>query len=434
MATRFGDMDRPPIAMVGIGIRLPGGVEDAGQPLEVLAQERVGVYVGGFTHHYGQMLFSGGAEGRAKAEAHTSTGIAMTMLSNRVFYVFGFTGPSMSVDTACSSSLVALDPAAKAIQNDDTDAALVGGVNAMISPNFTIAASQGGFLSPTSTSRPFDASANGYVRGEGAGIVLLRRLDDALRDGQRIHAIIRGTAITQDGRTNGITVPNPRSQTAAMLRAMDLAEIRPEECCYVEAHGTGTPVGDPIEARAVSDAYVARGIRDDALLISSVKGNIGHLEAAAGVASLVKAVLCLENRSVPPQAGLSAVNPELDLKGRGLRLPFTQTTLRPTACDQLIIGVNSFGFGGTNAHAVLQEAPVQDTQQAHRAGVPRPLLLPARTQQAGRNNARLLADHLASGADPDETASALITCRTHHPQFRAVAIGNNTETLCGQVP
>jgi acyl transferase domain-containing protein len=185
----------------------------------------------------------------------------------------------------------------------------------MLAPNFTIAASQGGFLSPTSTSHPFDASANGYVRGEGSGIVVLKRLADAVREGDRIYALIRGTAVTQDGHTNGITVPNGESQQLAMRNALAEAGVAASGIQYVEAHGTGTAVGDPIEANAIGEVY-GRGSgrpRGERCVMSSAKANIGHLEAAAGAASLIKAVLCLTHGQVPPQIHLTTPNPEIDL-------------------------------------------------------------------------------------------------------------------------
>src|SRR3954447_3595346 len=244
-------------------------LEDAGAPLEQLAGSSTGVFVGGFTLDYSQLQFGGMASGRSNLAAHTATGVVMTMLANRISHAFDFVGPSMAVDTACSSSLVAVHLACQSLWSGESETALAGGVNLMLAPNFTIAASQGGFLSPTSRSRAFDADADGYVRGEGAGIVMLKRLDAAQRDGDHVYAVIRGTAVSQDGRTNGITVPNGESQKLAMRRALAEAGVAPASIAYVEAHGTGTPVGDPIEVNAIGEVYGEGRSNDDPAIVAS---------------------------------------------------------------------------------------------------------------------------------------------------------------------
>ncbi len=404
-------------------------VEDAGLRLEDLAGTDVGVYVGGFTADYSQLMFAGGDEGRRRLESHTSTGVVMTMLSNRISHALDLCGPSMTVDTACSSSLVAVHLACEAIRRGECGAALVGGVNVMLSPSFTIAASQGGFLSPTSTSAPFDADADGYVRGEGAGIVLLKPLEAALRDGDRVHAVLRGTAVTQDGRTNGITVPNAVSQQQAMRRALSRSGVTPAECSFVEAHGTGTPVGDPIEARAIGDVYGTAPGRANPVLMSSVKGNIGHLEAAAGVVGLIKAALCLEHRSVPAQHGLRSVNPQIDVQGWGLDVPMSVRELPARADAPLVGAVNSFGFGGTNAHVVLTEhrAPVlparADVPAPAAGGLPVVIPVSARGEASLRHLAADYAGMLEAGATVPGLAHALVRRRTTHdgPRLAVVA-------------
>src|SRR3954452_22285528 len=209
-------------------------LEGGGAPLEQLAGSPTGVFVGGFTLDYSQLQFGGMASGRSNLEAHTATGVVMTMLANRISHAFDFVGPSMAIDTACSSSLVAVHLACQSLWSGESQAALAGGVNLMLTPNFTIAASQGGFLRPRSQSRAFDAQADGYVRGEGAGVVVLKPLADAQRDGDHIYAVIRGTAVSQDGRTNGITVPNGESQKIAMRRALAEAGVAPASVSYVE--------------------------------------------------------------------------------------------------------------------------------------------------------------------------------------------------------
>ncbi|HKT03771.1 MAG TPA: polyketide synthase, partial [Rugosimonospora sp.] len=329
-------------------------IEDAGTPLERLAGTAVGVFVGGFTLDYSQMQF--GDADRSAVAAHTATGTVMTMLSNRISHAFDFVGPSLTVDTACSSSLVAVHLACRSLWAGESTLALAGGVNLMLSPNFTIAASQGGFLSPTSRSRPFTAGADGYVRGEGAAVVVLKRLSDATADGDAVYTVICGTGITQDGRTSGITVPNGASQQRAMRAALSAAAVAPASVRYVEAHGTGTQVGDPIEVNAIGAVYGPDRGPDDRCLIASVKASIGHLEAAAGAAGLVKAALCVWHRQLPAHPPIEAGNPAIDLDALRLTIPTGSTPLAPS--DGVVrAAVNSFGFGGTNAHVVIESAP-----------------------------------------------------------------------------
>ena len=231
-------------------------LEDAGQVAERLAGSDTGVFVGGFTLDY-QLLQNYGVYSRYQLQSHSATGMMMTMLANRLSYFFDFRGPSMAIDTACSASLVATHLAVQSIWNGECALALAGGSNVMIAPNMTIAESKGGFLSPDGRCKTFDASANGYARGEGAAVVLLKLLDRALADRDPIYALIRGTAVTQDGHTTGITVPNQVAQERAMRRAYRIAGLLPSQVQYVEAHGTGTSVGDPIEARAIGSVMSA---------------------------------------------------------------------------------------------------------------------------------------------------------------------------------
>ena len=408
-------------------------LEDAGVTLENVAGSATGVFVGGFTLDYSQLQFSGAEQARTNLRAHTATGIVMTMLANRISHAFDLLGPSMTIDTACSSSLVAVHLACSSIWSGESTMALAGGVNLMLTPNFTIAASQGGFLSPTSRSRAFDADADGYVRGEGAGVVVLKPLADALADGDRVYAVIKGTAVTQDGHTNGITVPNGESQKLAVRNALKLARVSPETVSYVEAHGTGTPVGDPIEVNAIGEIYGAGRTAGNWCLVSSVKTNIGHLEAAAGVAALIKTALCLRHGQVPPHLNLSTVNPKIDLDALGLRVPRAVEPL--TASNGLTrAAVNSFGFGGTNAHAVLQTAPVPagpgalPEQPAPAQGLMPVLPLsarsgPALTELAGRY--RALADQHSLA----DLAGAASLRRSQHRQARLAIVTDSPDEL-----
>ncbi|WP_335936126.1 non-ribosomal peptide synthetase/type I polyketide synthase [Streptomyces sp. PTD5-9] len=336
-------------------------LEDGGQRPAELAGSNTAVYVGAFTLDYKILQFSD--LGFGSLAAHTATGTMMTMVSNRLSYCFDFRGPSLSIDTACSSSLVAVHLACRSLHSRETDLALAGGVLLHMAPQYTIAETKGGFLSADGRSRTFDAAADGYVRAEGVGMVALKRLDDALRDGDPVHAVILGTGVNQDGRTNGITVPSADAQVTLIRRVCAEAGITPGSLQYVEAHGTSTPVGDPIEANALSRALSEGRRPDDPCYVGSVKTNIGHAESAAGVAGLIKTVLCLKHRRIPPHINLERINPAIDAESAPYRIPVEPTDW-PAHEGPARAGVNSFGFGGTNAHVVLEEAPEREAPRA----------------------------------------------------------------------
>lgn len=331
-------------------------LEDAGAVPATLKHRPVGVFMGGFTLDY-MLMQLGGAEYRS-VEPHTATGSMMTLLANRLSYVFGFQGPSIALDTACSSSLVAVHLACNSLNAFESEIAVAGGVNALLGPAYTIAESRAGMLSPTGRSRAFDARADGYVRGEGAGIVVLKRLADAEAAGDHIYAVIRGTAVNQDGQSDGLTVPSGDAQQKLMRQACAKAGIAPCDIDYVEAHGTGTPVGDPIEANAIGSVISEGRDAGNPCLIGSIKTNFGHTEAAAGVAGLIKASLVLNHRQAPPHLHLASPNPKIDLAALKLKVVDVMTAL-PLRARDLVASVNSFGFGGTNAHVVLTESPKQ---------------------------------------------------------------------------
>ncbi|MET8838696.1 amino acid adenylation domain-containing protein [Streptomyces rubiginosohelvolus] len=331
-------------------------LEDGGQRPADLAGGNVAVYVGAFTLDYKILQFAD--LGFTSLAAHTATGTMMTMVSNRISYCFDFRGPSLSVDTACSSSLVAVHLACQALHNGETDLALAGGTLLHMAPQYTVAETKGGFLSPEGRSRTFDAAADGYVRAEGVGLVALKRLDDAVRDGDRIHAVILASGVNQDGHTNGITVPNPDAQVDLIRRVCAEAGITPGDLQYMEAHGTSTPVGDPIEANALARALAVGRVPGARAYVGSVKTNIGHTESAAGIAGLIKTVLSIEHRTIPPHINLENLNPAIDPATLPYEIP-TRPTDWPAHDGPARAGVNSFGFGGTNAHVVLEEAPPQ---------------------------------------------------------------------------
>jgi acyl transferase domain-containing protein/aryl carrier-like protein len=405
-------------------------LEDAGQVADQLVGSNTGVFIGGFTLDY-QLIQNFGVFSRYELQAHSATGMMMTMLANRISYVFGFHGPSLAVDTACSSSLVAVHLACQSIWNGECSLAIAGGVNTMIAPTMTIAESKGGFLSPDGRCKAFDASANGYARGEGAGVVLIKPLSRAQADGDPIYALIRGTAVTQDGHTNGITVPNGAAQEAVMRLAYQRAGILPKDIQYVEAHGTGTPVGDPIEAHAIGTVLSADRPATEKCIIGSVKTNIGHLEAAAGVAGLIKTALALKHRQIPPHLHFHNPNPDIPFEELQLRVP-TSLEPWPATDGPALAGINSFGFGGTNAHVVLQEAPPISAVEPQTSESERPYLLPisAQSVEALVASARSYRDFLADDpAQLHDIAYSASVRRTHHDHRLALVVHSKAEAI-----
>ncbi|MFF1920082.1 amino acid adenylation domain-containing protein [Streptomyces sp. NPDC058221] len=331
-------------------------LEDGGQVPADLAGSDTAVYVGAFTLDYKILQFADLSFGTLAA--HTATGTMMTMVSNRISHSFDFRGPSLSVDTACSSSLVAVHLACQSLNRRESGLALAGGVLLHMAPQYTVAETKGGFLSPEGRSRTFDASADGYVRAEGVALVALKRLEDAVRDGDPIHAVILGSGVNQDGRTNGVTVPSADAQVSLVRRVCAEAGITPGDLQYVEAHGTSTPVGDPIEANALSRALTIGRAPGARCYVGSVKANIGHTESAAGVVGLIKTALALKHRRIPPHINLDTVNPAIDQSSSPYEIP-TRVTDWPEHEGPARAGVNAFGFGGTNAHVVLEEPPAR---------------------------------------------------------------------------
>lgn len=336
--------------------------EDAGIPLGAVAGSDTGVYVGAFMLDH--LLTNMGPMNRQIIGPHSAVGATMTILANRLSYTFDLRGPSFALDTACSSSLVAINEACQDLWRGACRLALAGGVSLMVRPEIWVAMCKGKFLSPDGRCKSFDARANGYARGEGAGVVLLKPLSRAIADGDRIYATIVSAGVNQDGRTPSITQPSPEAQTALIARVCREAGVDPGAVQYFEAHGTGTALGDPLEMRALGGAgHTAQ--RATPAWVGSVKANIGHLEAAAGVAGLIKAALCLQRERVPPQANLETPNPAIPFAELGLRLPRGVEALE-RAGEPLRAGVNSFGYGGTNAHVLLQEAPGREDRSAPR--------------------------------------------------------------------
>ncbi len=342
-------------------------IEDAGWTLDSIRNSRAGVFVGGFT--LDNLLTQLGLLGRDRITPQTSTSSTMVMLSNRISYVFDLKGPSLTMDTACSSSLVAIHQAAQSIWSGESEWAIAGGVNAILVPEFSISMTKGQFLASDSRSRSFGEGGDGYGRGEGAAVLILKPLSKAIRDGDSIHGTLLGTGCNQDGRTSALTVPNMDAQVELMRRVVLEAGIEPSDVGYVEAHGTGTPTGDPIEFNAIQSVFATKG---QETFLGSIKSNIGHLEAAAGVAGVLKALLAAKNGKIPRSLHSETINPAIAIEGSGLDVPQRLTEF-PESNGRMIAAINSFGYGGTNANAIVSSylpmVPEVDTFEGNGEGL-----------------------------------------------------------------
>jgi phthiocerol/phenolphthiocerol synthesis type-I polyketide synthase D len=327
-------------------------LEHAGISPAALAGSATGVFVGVSAGEYGARSLSELAE----VDAWSGTGGALSVAANRLSYALDLRGPSVAVDTACSSSLVAVHLGMQSLRSGESDLALAAGANLLLGPAVTAAFHEMGVISPTGRCQPFSASADGIVRAEGAGVVVLKRLADATRDGDRVLAVLRGSAVNQDGRSNGITAPNVEAQEDLLRLAYRSARLDPSDIDYVEAHGTGTLLGDPIEARALGAVLGAGRSASGPLLVGSVKSNLGHLEAAAGIVGLIKLVLAVGRRRIPASLHYADHHPHIDFSALGLSVA-DRSVDWPRAGRPARGGVSAFGFGGTNAHVVVEEAP-----------------------------------------------------------------------------
>ncbi len=402
--------------------------EDGGQTLEQIRASHTGVFVGISTTDYAAMQIDG--DGHSAADIYSATGSTLSIAANRVSYCFDLRGPSIAVDTACSSSLTACHVACQSIWRGDCKMAVVAGVNALLNQDNYVAFSRMSMLSPDGRCKAFDASANGFVRAEGVGAVVLKPLSAARAAGDKIYAVIRGTAANQDGRTNGITLPSQHAQEALIRQACRAANVSPGDIGYVEAHGTGTPVGDPIETAALGSA-LCEG-RSDACLIGSVKTNLGHLEAASGIASLIKVALILKRQTVPPSLHFRNPNPNIHFERLNLRVVHELQAF-PRRSGPLLAGINSFGFGGANAHVILEAAPAQPHKNKLPAsdGVGKPVLLPisAHSQEALHGAARKYRALLAEGKTDVRALCGAAAGRRSHFAHRLCVVGSHRAEL-----
>lgn len=367
-------------------------LEDAGVPPMLLRGSLTGVFVGISANDYHSLQLSD----KKQIDVHSNSGGTLSIAANRVSYLLDLRGPSVSVDTACSSALVAISLACQAIWSGTCDSALAGGANALISPNSSIGFSKAGMLSPSGQCYAFDERANGYVRGEGAGLVYLKPLSKAQQDGDRIYAVVRAAVVNQDGHTSSMTVPGVRSQMEMLRQAYRHAGISPLQVDYVEAHGTGTPVGDPIESEALGNVLGVGRPANQKCLIGSVKTNIGHLESGSGIAGMIKAALVLHHRMIPPNQNFETPNPGIPFEKLGLEVVKELQPLSSPVDRLPVVGVNSFGFGGTNAHVVLEAAPLSiqspPASGRQRTAV-RPLVLPISARDRNALRAYVTAYH-----------------------------------------
>ncbi|MER7466415.1 type I polyketide synthase [Streptomyces sp. NPDC097981] len=397
-------------------------LDDAAIDPARLAGSDTAVYVGISDASYGALQMSS----LRTVGAYTMAGAASSIAANRVSYAFDLHGPSMAIDTACSSSLVALDRACHTLWEGTSSMAVCGGANVLISPFHYVGFSQASMLSARGKCASFSARADGFIRAEGGGVVLLKRLTEALADGDRVHGVILGSGVNSDGRTMGLSLPNPRAQEDLLRQVYARAGVHPDELVYFEAHGTGTAVGDPLEAHAIGRALGIRRISGE-LPIGSVKTNIGHLEPASGMARLFKALLVLRHRTIP--ASLHAEPPHPDIDFAGLGLSVTSRSRQPAPADRPVVGVNSFGFGGTNAHTVLTCAPPRRrTEPDPPPAEGLPVLVSARSAQALAEAAAKAAAQLRTTAPEEFYDLAYTSClrRSRH-EYRAVVLARTPQ-------
>jgi malonyl CoA-acyl carrier protein transacylase len=403
-------------------------LEDAGQVPEHLSGTKTGVFIGIGTHDYSVLVWNNPVN-----EPYATTGTGNCIAANRISYLLNLHGPSLAIDTACSSSLVAVHLACQSLWNGESTMALAGGVNVLFLPTAMVGFTKAGFLSPDGRCKTFDAQANGYVRSEGAGVVVLKPLSQAIADRDPVYAVIIGGAINQDGRSNGLTAPNPRAQEALLREAYQQAGVSPGNVQYIEAHGTGTKLGDSMEIKALGAVLAEDRPPGTYCAVGSVKTNIGHLETAAGIAGLIKVALSLKHRQIPPSLHLQQANPYIRFDKLPLRLQQTLETW-PNNSSPALAGVSSFSFGGTNAHVVLQSCPVQ-APVTNKVEPPLHLLtLSAQSENALRELAQRYEEFLACHLEV-KLGDVCFTANTRRSHFnhRLAAIGKSHQQLCEQL-
>ncbi len=330
-------------------------LEDAGYSDETMSAKKCGVFAGSTMGEYQNII----AKAEVTNEMDIFAGISPSILPARISYFMNLTGPSIALDTACSSSLVAIHEACQSILHDECEMALAGGVRLMLTPDLHIQTSKSGMMSPNGKCRPFDQSADGIVLGEAVGVLVLKDYDKAVADGDHIYGIVRASGINQDGKTNGITAPSALSQTMLERSVYEKGNINPEDITLIEAHGTGTKLGDPIEVKALKESFGKYTKKKHYCALGSVKSNIGHTTMAAGVSSVIKVLLAMKNKQIPPLVNYKQLNEHIDLENSPF---YINTELKDWVVDEgkpRMAAVSAFGFSGTNCHLVIEEAPAE---------------------------------------------------------------------------
>lgn len=402
-------------------------MEDAGIVMVDVSGSKTGVFIGGF--FLDNMVLRLSDSNKEIINSHTATSLSSTLLSNRISYTFNLMGPSISVDTACSSSLSATHIACQSIWNKDCTMAILGGVSVMLWPEASIALCKGKFLSKHARCMTFDERAGGYSRGEGCGIVILKPLSEALKDNDRIYALIKETGVNQDGKTNGITLPNSQAQKSLIQEVYNKAQITSSNVGYIEAHGTGTQAGDFAEATALNEIMSIYD-RNEKCFVGSVKTVIGHTEAAAGIAGLIKSALCLNNQAIPPHMNFQKANPKIPFEDMKIRLPLGIEKWE-RGDKPRYAGVNSFGYGGANAHVLLEEAPIIKSRESQEQKGQFIVPISAQNENALKQIAERYHDFLCSESNVNlnDFLYTVTKRRTHH-NYRTALIATSQLDLC----
>ncbi|HEX3375868.1 MAG TPA: beta-ketoacyl synthase N-terminal-like domain-containing protein, partial [Candidatus Acidoferrales bacterium] len=404
-------------------------LENAGHSPRKLSGTATGVFVGICSTDYHGLLL---ARGEEAIDAYVASGVAPSIAAGRISYTLGLQGPSMAVDTACSASLVAVHLACQSLRTRESRMALAGGVNIMLSPETTIALSKAHMMAPDGRCKAFDSRADGFVRGEGCGIVVLKRLSDALADSDNILAVIRASAVNQDGRSSGITAPNGAAQESLIRQALANGGVKPEEISFVEAHGTGTSLGDPIEAHALAAVLGPGRSAENPLVVGSVKTNVGHLESAAGVTGLIKLALSLQHEKIPANLHFQKMNPHIDWNGVPVEIP---VAARPWARGEKkrLAALSSFGFSGTNAHVIVEEAPPSKERKKEFHRPMHILALSGRNETALRELSARYEEELGkTSAEPGDICYTANAGRAHFEQ-RMFVVGATVEEIRGKL-
>ena len=396
-------------------------IEHANYPVESLRGSLTGVFAGVAPNEYYAQLEKAGFS-NDELGMYLITGNLLNIISGRVAYTFDFKGPSVSIDTACSSSLVALHYACQSLKNREIDYALAGGVNVLLMPESNITLCKGNALSPDGQCKTFDSAADGFARSEGCGVLFLKRFTDAINDNDNILAVIKASAVNGDGKSAGLTVPNGKSQEAVMIKALSQTALSSSDISYIEAHGTGTPLGDPIEVHAINRVYGSERNLDNPLYIGSVKANIGHLESASGIASIIKTVLGLQTNKIYKHLHFNQLNPSIKIDATRIAL---QTTDWSTPSKQKCAGVNAFGFSGTNAHVILQAYPKEGAKRSSKPTEMHVLVLSAKSKTALDNLAARYQTYLAATAHDFADICFTAATRREHYTYRLAVVAES---------